>query len=484
MSNKKANPSVVLLEGLTTKNKTVLDFYKKNVNIDFDQMNLLLVKLLEKVMVNITGELTHTITRDLVESIKIIGKDILVMKDTITQTNKDTLTSILLRLYEQKGEFINEIKFMTDKSLLKIMDKMEKEQYKLINEVIPKSNTDYYQKYEAMLKIFKDDIKSSQYDDTMDNKYNEMIKMVEISLLDNISKTENRIQTNMNEIKTLNIIAAENHKELSSTVTTHLNKYNNSTLKGQMAENKIEELLCSIYNSSTVTRTTKDSKTGDFILSRSDKQPIIFEVKDYSINVPNTEVDKFIRDINENKMNGVMLSLSSGISNKSNFQIDIINDNICIYINNVNYEIEKIRLAVDIIDNLEHKIKNNKNNITITSDIIEKINSEYVTFRSKRDMAIEYIKESTKKSIQYIEELELKTLCTYLNSIITFSNTSTLNCTVCNSFIGTNNKSLSAHKRKCKKPINSDDDPITKSDENIKNQPLEQNTKKNIHVNI
>jgi hypothetical protein len=46
--------------------------------------------------------------------------------------------------------------------------------------------------------------------------------------------------------------------------------------------------------------------------------------------------------------------------------------------------------------------------------------------------------------------MELKNLNCYLSSKFSFKNSSTLKCTLCNNFIGTNLKSLAVHKRKCK----------------------------------
>lgn len=56
-------------------------------------------------------------------------------------------------------------------------------------------------------------------------------------------------------------------------------------------------------------------------------------------------------------MSGIFISQHSGIAFKSNFQIDINNGNILIYIQNCDYDPEKIRLAIDIIDNLSTKLK-------------------------------------------------------------------------------------------------------------------------------
>ena len=101
------------------------------------------------------------------------------------------------------------------------------------------------------------------------------------------------------------------------------------------------------------------------------------------MNVPLIEIDKFIRDVNEHNISGIMLSISSGIANKKNFQIDITkNNNICIYIHNMNYDVEKLRLAIDIIDNLGSKLKENKKSIAIA-----KLNNSTISPRKMRLVA-------------------------------------------------------------------------------------------------
>ena len=66
-------------------------------------MNDILVDLLDKMLINIHGELTNSLTQELVDSIKIIGKEMISMKDSIEKSNKYVITNILLKLYEQKS---------------------------------------------------------------------------------------------------------------------------------------------------------------------------------------------------------------------------------------------------------------------------------------------------------------------------------------------------------------------------------------------
>jgi hypothetical protein len=114
------------------------------------------------------------------------------------------------------------------------------------------------------------------------------------------------------------------------------------------------------------------------ILKRPNKVPILFETKNYAINVKKDEVDKFIRDIDNTKYNGIMLSQTSGIICKDNFQIDIHNNNILVYIHKADYDISKIKLAVNTIDFLSDKILTMKDNkINIDAELLKEINSEY-----------------------------------------------------------------------------------------------------------
>ena len=40
----------------------------------------------------------------------------ITMKDSVEKSNKEIINSILLKMYEQKSEFINDIKLIIDKS--------------------------------------------------------------------------------------------------------------------------------------------------------------------------------------------------------------------------------------------------------------------------------------------------------------------------------------------------------------------------------
>jgi len=319
----------------------------------------------------------------------------------------------------------------------------------------------YYNQYESIMKSFREEIISMNKGDNFESKYMELLNNIEKSMINHISINEQKIIGEISDIKLLSIQNNLVQEKVNNELITFLDKTKNSSYKGQMAENQIESILNRLYPDADIKRTSNEDYSGDIIMSRNDNIPILFEVKDYNRNIPTDEITKFNRDIIDNDMCGIFISISTGISKKRNFEIEISeNNNIMLYIHNMNYDSDKIKLGVDIIDNLFSRLKlNNKDDVKISSELLNVINKEYNTFITKRMQTIEHIKESTKKTIQYIEELELKSLNDYLSSKFTFKNNNKLRCDICKSFVGTNGKSLAAHQRKCKnKPIEESSD--------------------------
>ena len=209
--------------------------------------------------------------------------------------------------------------------------------------------------------------------------------------------------------------------------------------------------------------TTSIKAACDFKVNRIDKETILFETKDYDRNVTLDEVKKFIRDIEIQKTHGVFLSQHSGITSKQNFQIDMIGKNIVIYIHNVNYEPTIIKMTVDIIDNLNEKLtiinEEQNDEFSISDENLQEINKEYACFIQQKLKLIEVLKDFHKNSISQIEAMKFPCL----SKIITQNCGSILNnenaeiiCNICNKFSATNNKSLAAHQRACKKNFKQD----------------------------
>ena len=210
------------------------------------------------------------------------------------------------------------------------------------------------------------------------------------------------------------------------------------------------------------------SASGDFILQERElkKKSILFENKHYTSNVNNEEVAKFLRDVKEQKCNGIMLSQTSGIVNKQQFQVDIVDSLIVVYVLNCEYDPDKIKVAVDIIDTISSCIgeyisdDENEDNTIISNEIVKKINDEYSKLSLKKIALIEnlklFTKEMTKKLTEQIEDIKFPALNDFLSNkfgnynVSTSSENNPLECKYCNrTWISKN--ALASHMKGCVK---------------------------------
>ena len=128
----------------------------------------------------------------------------------------------------------------------------------------------------------------------------------------------------------------------------------NSSIKGKVGEDKMKQILTMLFPKNEIEDTHSLPGRGDFIINCKNDKKILIDNKDYSTNVPKKEIDKFEKDIRENAdvFGGVLISNSSGVSKKDDFQIDIIDSKPVIYIHNTNNNSNKIKCAIDLIESI------------------------------------------------------------------------------------------------------------------------------------
>jgi hypothetical protein len=142
------------------------------------------------------------------------------------------------------------------------------------------------------------------------------------------------------------------------------------------------------------------------------------------------------------------------------YQVEIIGDEyVLIYIHSVEYNWEKIRIALDIIDTLYSNLKRCSSQdgvFSITDEQLRFINHEYGNIIRQKDSAIALLKDSHKATLKCLEDIRLPSLETLLGTTISFNNSETttnspLSCDICCNFVGKSKASLAAHKKACSK---------------------------------
>jgi cytochrome c556 len=281
-----------------------------------------------------------------------------------------------------------------------------------------------------------------------------------------ISTHQDQLNNKISLIREENSIAKNTHDKVFGDLNDFLNKYKNSSqFKGQISENTLNKMLIDLYPTGEVNNTTGATAAGDFILKRNSKPTILFENKNYERNINIEESKKFIRDVVENKCSGVMISQNSGIVGKPDFFIEIHDGNVLIYLHNVNYSKEKIKMAVDVIDNLSERLssinqKEGETGVTIKKETLDRINEQFQLFKTQKEMLINTSKDIQKRLISQIEDMNLPDLKMFLDDKYASIQNQQFLCSVCNQgFL--NKKALASHKKvhsnKTKKG-NSDDE--------------------------
>ena len=236
-------------------------------------------------------------------------------------------------------------------------------------------------------------------------------------------------------------------------VGTYFSKQIGSNTKGKTGEAKLELLLSQMYPSGLITNTSGQTSAGDFILERNGKSKILLDNKDYDTVVPVKEVEKILYDMDKQGCHGILISQHSGIAQKGDFEINIHNQHMVVFLHNGKYNSTKLALAVNVIDHMEcmlsQEVHNNEE--LISADILAQINKEYQEMASQKINLIQSIKKSQQDLVLQVQRMDLPSLTTYLETKFANTGKTGFPCDICKSYMGKNAKSLAAHRRACVK---------------------------------
>jgi hypothetical protein len=475
-------------DSITITDKSIISYFNENPSLDIETMLHIFIDILKKLSSNLSSSINSTVNKEILTLVKDIKTDLSSQK-----------SDIIIRLHETKKEFLDDVKSLlanntmtTSEKLASLMernsDSIVQKTSLILNDAIPKGNQVHQQQIDIFLKEFrnsvsednrklldvvnKDDNVVKEFISKMNVQYESMITSLQQPIYSFINSSEERINANLSSVKESSVNCQTSQEKLSNEIIDFLNRYkNNSNLKGSISENMLYEVLQKIFPTDEIIDTHKITASGDFMVKRRNKEKptIMFENKDYKTNVNTEEVDKFVRDIKLQKCHGVFLSQFSPITYKKNFQIDIVDGFITIYVHSVEYNIDKIRSAIDIIDSLSIKLnilQNDsqlENGVNISKNDLDDIVEEFRNYGIQRIELIDTIKMYNKQILDQIESMQLPLLRKTLINLGR-EEEKELKCTYCNTYIGKNKASLSAHIRKCKitpctKPLS--DEPTT-----------------------
>jgi|LauGreDrversion4_2_1035121.scaffolds.fasta_scaffold139989_1 hypothetical protein len=468
---------------ITIRDPYIVDYYNKNKHLDIETVNRVFIELLKKLSLNL-----YDINNE------SINKQILTIVSDLNTSFNNAKNELLFKMQDHKKDYINDIKeiitnrfLLTEKEIETMIGKSNENLINktsiIISDIVPKNQDKITSQIEAQINSFCTNINNElstitkainttdsetnikQVISTVENEFNKMIVSIQQPIFSIIQTSEERTTNGIGQLKdTFNVQQTLTNK-LSNELSDFLNKYkNNSSIKGNVSEVELYYILQRLMPTDEIINVSNETASCDFkVIRKNISKPIIlFENKDYARSVNTEEVKKFERDLQTQRQHGIFLSQNSPITFKDPFQIDIINGLIHIYIPYANYDVEKIKIGIDIIDSLSIKINaiasanENKSEIFFTKLELEQLIDDYKIFAMQKSTMIDSIKLFAKQMAEKLDEMQLPNI----KRIFTLKSGSQLcefKCTFCNVWSGKNKASLGAHIRTCKfNPKNKD----------------------------
>lgn len=448
------------------KSIKAIEFYNKNPHFDFNNMNEIFVDIITK----LTTSMQTTITVNEIKTLLYqINHKVEKVDENVT-TNNTMVKMLNDNLNNNRNYYISSVKEIIEKNqenneVLKLIREtnevlIEKTICSIIQQ-FPKLNENMTKEIKQIMDILKSEVVEETQRNFNEIQNKDSNLNLEKVIQDNYENINNKIHNTIfgfiqnQESSVMNKLndTQKSFQNMEQNLNSFLEKQKNSTLKGKESEEKLELCLNQAFPYGEIVCQSGQPHCCDYLLRRQDKPDILFENKDYSNNVPHEEIKKFIRDVEYQKKHSILLSQHSGVTQKMNYQIDIHDGNIMIYIHYVNYDTTKIQVAVNLIDHLYKLLEkhDNNNELHISMDELSEINKEYLTFIGQKKSLIETTKKMHKDQLKALEDFEMPKLTLLLNSKFTNVEQLSYKCEICGIYSAKNKRALITHQNKCKK---------------------------------
>ena len=466
---------------ITINNEKIWRFFKeRNPGLQIEECVILFIELIEKLTDNMNASLNTSMFTSLFENVKQLQSQL----DSMSRVQSEQSNGLSIKLADFKREYIEDVRMILSTNVSDKIAPLIREQNSilmdktnlLLNDVLPKSNDHLSKQFTAVIR----EMQKTIVDDT--HKYlsgstvspqslQEFITTLDTKLSTSLqlsqAQTEKRIDTSIREIKAssdanlgvikeLSCASQQAAYTLTQSVSEVLKKMENSSVKGKISENILFNTLVSMYPCAQIDSVGTTKETGDIIITRKDRPRILVENKNWDKNVVQEEVKKFLYDVEQQNCCGLFLAQNYGIANKEDFEVNVHNGNVLVYIHQAKNDPDKIKIAISIIDHLKMRLdqlndKSSPTNVdTICKERLDNINQEYQAFVTQKLAMIRHVRDFQSKLCKMIEDVRLPSLEEHLSSRYASSSSKYI-CQFCEAFQAKNQQSLSAHHRGCPK---------------------------------
>lgn len=465
MSN--ALPKTERSDYLQITNPKIATFYAANPHISFNDVNLKLIEIIESAtfsQITTTAQLESAFFRP--EKKRQID-ELTVFTEKMREAIEQQIHYISTQYISAKSEYANE--FTTNpyvKSQLSQMNSAFLEKTKSMLFAVSKlRHANIAEKAAALIRQFEKilnanaesivskpetDATTKEYIDNFESNASIMIQAIIQLLTECLTANELRVKNLMELLQKGEEVNSSFYYKLIYDLNDILHQI--PPLKQGVTSHTFEYALSHTFPTASILNVDEQNK--EFVLSRSENPTIYIESHDMrDRNATAAEVKRFISQTGDKSTHGIFISQYTGISGKSNYQVEIHNNRVIVYLHKLEFSGEKLKIAVDMIDALTSKLTDfffsSENKYSIPKDVLDDVNREYQQFIVQKESLLSVIKEQHKRVVSQIDEMRFISLDKYLSTRYSSCKKQGFTCDLCNLFNVGTLKGLAAHKRGC-----------------------------------
>ena len=455
-------------------------FYEKNPSISPETVNLLIIDLFETTTTETNSELSDIIsTHHNQYQITELNNTLAKIKNTIS-TKTTSLTSEFLIA---KNKYVNEFRSIwmqsncvSKRNLLlenndAIINALENITYEIrnikgmhhnisdkIGTIIKQFHKIIHTNIESILSKTVDiNTLSKEFIQNFEMNSSHMIQTIQQQLCDFVSAKEKQTKTTIDALSS----KSEGSNSMYTKLLYELNDFLHYIASQPMTTADItpnfETILSRVYNTACI-QADATSPTSKFTLSRVEKPEVFIQqcnITDRNINMD--EIAEFLQTAENQNRHGILISQHTGITSKPHLFIEIIHSRVFLYVHNMEYSPEKLKIAIEIIDTISAKLSefnvSTEEKYSIPKEVLDEMNREYQSFICQKELILNTLKDSHKKLLGQIEDIRFVSLDKYLSTRYSSCKKQGYVCSLCNSFTVSTLKGLAAHKRGCNRKL-------------------------------
>jgi len=226
---------------LQIHNKQVIDFYKQNKHISFEEVNIFMVDMLQKMMQN--DSLSPNLMNEMNKTLLCLQTKMESMTNDMSKLQQESQNQVIMKMMEMKDIYIDQLKYALTNNVSEKIQPILKEHttmfidktHLLWNDMMPKNQ----EQLKDSLQRFEESIMKEKYNpqeitsfiEKLETKFNQSV----IDTNEKLLRSEHKLESGFKEICD---ITSTNQQNMSLI----LNKLENSSSKGKLSEN-----ICFIF---------------------------------------------------------------------------------------------------------------------------------------------------------------------------------------------------------------------------------------------